>query len=178
MFPTSVVVGAQALADLLGERLRGQARLVALSTQLLDGHVARRPRLGARDNPSRTVLVPHPDVLHLQVEERVGGLGDLRELELVAEVRGVLRQHAIAEEAEDRGVLLLEAELELRLEFVELVEVAHAAESSFARRASTRPFPGTSSAGSSSASGSRTKARSASLGCGTTSPGSSIAASP
>src|SRR5205807_1311857 len=112
------------------------------------------------------------------VEERVGRLRDLGQLELVAEICRVLRQHAVAEQPEDSRVLLLEAKLELRLELVELVEVAHAPESSFARRASTGPFPGTSRAGSSSASGSRTNRRSCSLGCGTSSPGSSIRASP
>src|SRR5205823_12789805 len=136
----------------------------------------RRPGLGARDDPGRPVLVPDPDVLHLQVEEGVRGLRDLRQIELVAEVGRVLREHAVAEQAEDGGVLLLEAKLELRLELVELVEVAHAAECSFARRGSRGPFPGTSRAGSSSKSGSRTKPRSGSLGCGTTSPGSSISA--
>src|SRR5206468_12995369 len=167
-----------ALADLLGERLGGQAGLVALRTELLDGDVPGRPGLGTRDDPRRPVLVPHPDVLHLQMEERVGRLRDLRQLEPVAEVGRVLGQDAVPEEAEDGRVLPLEAKLELRLELVELVEVAHAAECSFASRASTRPFPGTSRAGSSSASGSRTKARSANLGCGTTRPGSRISVSP
>src|ERR671922_280983 len=65
-----------------------------------------------------------------------------------------------------------EARLELGLELVELVEVAHAPESSSAKRASTGPFPGTSRAGSSSASGSRTNRRSCSLGWGNCSCGS------
>src|SRR2546430_15965690 len=171
-------VGSAALADLLGGRLGGEARLFALHAQLLDRDVARRPRLRARDDPRRPVLVPDPHVLHLEVEERVGRLRDLGQLELVAEVRRVLCEDAVTEQPEDGGVLLLEAKLELRLELVELVEVAHAHESSFARRASTGPFPGTSRAGSSSARGSRTKRRSCSLGCGTSSAGSSIRASP
>src|SRR5947207_5750756 len=139
-FRASIVVGAERLADLLGERLGGEARLLAVAAELLDGHVARRPRLGARDDARRAVLVPNPDVLHLQVEERVRRLRHLRQLELVAEVRRVLREDAIAEEAEDGLVLLLEAELELGLELVELVEVAHRAHPSSARRAWTRPF--------------------------------------
>ena len=61
------------------------------------------------------------------VEERVARLRDVLEVELVAEVRRVLRQHAVAEEAEDGRVLLLQPELELGLELVELVEVRHAA---------------------------------------------------
>src|SRR6266581_5691218 len=40
-----VVVRRERLADLLGERFGGEARLVALAAQLLDGHVARRPDL-------------------------------------------------------------------------------------------------------------------------------------
>src|SRR5690348_3990806 len=112
------------------------------------------------------------------MEERVVRLRDLREIEAVAEVRRVLRQDAVAEEPEDRRVLLLEAELELCLELVELVEVAHGDESSFARRVWTDPFPGTSRVGSSSARGSSTKRRSWSLGWGTWRLGSSICCCP
>jgi hypothetical protein len=57
------------------------------------------------------------------MEERVTGLRNILEIELVAEVRGVLRQHAVAEQSEDCRVLLLERELELGLELVELVDV-------------------------------------------------------
>ena len=78
----------------------------------------------------------------------------------------VLRQHAVAEERVDRAVLPLEAELELGLEVVELVEVAHAADCSFASRSDTSPRPGTTSSGASSASGSSTNSRSWSRGCG------------
>src|ERR1700751_4665454 len=60
-----LVVGAERLADSLGQRFRGQAGLVALAAQLLDRHVARGVDLGARDDPGRAVLVPDPDVLHL-----------------------------------------------------------------------------------------------------------------
>src|SRR5207344_705313 len=77
------------------------------------------------DDPGRPVLVPDPDVLHPQVEERVVRLGELREVELVAEVGRVLGEDAIPEQAEDGRVLPLQPELELRLEFVELVEMAH-----------------------------------------------------
>ena len=47
------------------------------------------------------------------------------QLELVAEVRGVLGEHAPAEQLEDIGVLPLQPELELRLELVKLVDVRH-----------------------------------------------------
>src|SRR5204863_8549762 len=120
-------VRAERLADPLGERLGRQRRLVAVAAQLLDGHVARGVDLGARDDPGRAVLVPDPDVLHLQVEEGVALLRDVLQIELVAEVRRVLRQHAEAEQAEDRRVLLLERELELGLELVKLVEMRHEA---------------------------------------------------
>src|SRR2546423_4182275 len=120
-----LVVGAQRLADALGERLGGQRRLVAVAAQLLDGHVARGVDLGARNDPGRAVLVPDPDVLHLQLEERVALLRHVLQVELVAEVRRVLRQHAVAEEAEDRRVFALQGELELGLELVQLVEVGH-----------------------------------------------------
>src|SRR5439155_26513901 len=99
--------------------------------------------VGAWNDPRRSVLVPDPDVLHLQVEERIVGLRDLREIELDAEVRGVLGEDAVPEEAEDGGVLLLQLQLELGLELVELVEVTHPAESSLASNDWTEPWPGT-----------------------------------
>src|SRR5207253_10529004 len=102
VFPTSiarsmarrleVVVRGERLADALGEGLGRQRRLVAVAAQLLDGHVARGVDLGARDDPGRAVLVPDPDVLHLELEERVALLRDVLQVELVAEVRRVLRQ--------------------------------------------------------------------------------------
>ena len=116
---------AARLAEALGERLCRETRLVALAAELLDRDVAGGVDLGARDDPRRAVLVPHPDVLHLGVEERVARLGHDLEVELVAEVRRVLREDAVAEQREDRRVLPLQLELELRLELVELVEMAH-----------------------------------------------------
>ena len=71
---TRAVVVAGSLAEPLGERLGGERRLLALAAELLDRHVARRVDLGARDHPGRAVLVPDPDVLHRQVEERVARL--------------------------------------------------------------------------------------------------------
>ena len=59
------------VAHPLGERLGGERRLLAVAAELLDGHVARRPDLDARDHPRRPALVPDPDVLHLHLEERV-----------------------------------------------------------------------------------------------------------
>ena len=47
------------------------------------------------------------------------------EVELVAEVRRLLRQDAVAEEAEDRRVLALELQLELGVELLEIVDVGH-----------------------------------------------------
>src|SRR5437868_1109532 len=172
------VVARKGLADLLGQRLGGELRLVALAAQLLHRHVARGVDLGPRDDPRWAVLVPDPNVLHLQVEERIARLGHVLEVELVAEVRCVLRQHAVAEEAEDGRVLLLEAKLELGLELVELVQMAHAGECSAVRRVRIGPCRGTTSAGSSSASGSSANRRSCSRGCGTRRPGSSIVSSP
>src|SRR6266516_1305024 len=122
-----VVIRWKSFADPLGEILRGQTRLVAFTPELLDGHVAGRVDLGPRDDPGRAILVPNPDVLHAQVEERVARLRDVLEVELVAEVCGVLREHAVAEQAEDSRVLLLQRELELGLELVELVDVRHEA---------------------------------------------------
>src|SRR5437868_6667586 len=84
-----VFVRRERLADPLRERFRGQLRVVALSAQLLDRDVARRVDLRPRDDPRRSVLVPDPDVLHLQVEERIAGLRDVVQVELVAEVRRV-----------------------------------------------------------------------------------------
>src|SRR5689334_24482001 len=102
------------------------------------------------------------------MEERVVRLRHVLHVELVAQVRGVLGENAVPEEGEDRAVLLLQPELGLGLELVKLVEVTHASDCSPARSAWTVPKPGISRAGSSSASGSSTKARSCSRGCGTT----------
>ena len=170
---TRLPVVGQRLAHALGERLGGQLRLVALAAELLDREVARRVHLGARDHPRRPVLVPDPHVLHLQVAERVARLRRDLEVEPVAEVGRVLREDAVAEEAEDGRVLALQLELELRLELVELVEMAHGVDSSNRRRSATGPRPGTTRSGSSSASGSSANARSCSRGCGIVSPGSS-----
>src|SRR6266545_2928854 len=175
---SDVVVSGERLADPLGQRLRRQAWLLALAAQLLDRDVRRGVDLGPRDDPRRSVLVPHPDVFHLEVEERVARLRDVVEVELVAEVGRVLRQHAEAEEAEDGRVLPLESELELGLVFVQLVEVRHRPQSSAESRADTGPRPGTTRPGSSSASGSRTNLRSWRRGCGTRRPASSIVSSP
>src|SRR3954453_89828 len=60
------------------------------------------------------------------MEKRVALLRDVVEVELVAEIGRVLRQHAVPEQAEDGRVFALQLELELRLVFVELVEIRHA----------------------------------------------------
>src|SRR5262249_31065307 len=111
-------------------------------------------------------------------EERIARLREVVEVELVAEIRRILGEHAVAEEAEDGRVLLLQPELELRLVFVQLVEVRHGGQSSAESNAPTPPRPGTTSPGSSSRSGSRANLRSCNLGWGTVRPGSSIASCP
>src|SRR5581483_1838808 len=169
---------AAAFADPLGERLGRQHVLVALAAELLDRDVARGVDLGPRDHPRRPVLVPDPDVLHADVEEGVARLWHVLEVELVAQVRGVLGEDAVPEQREDRAVLLLETKLGLGFELVELVEVAHERDCIAVRASRTVPFPGISTPGASSASGPRTKLRSSSRGCGTVSPGSSIVALP
>src|SRR3954466_1873202 len=116
-----LVFGSERLADLLGKVLGRKCRLVALAAQLLDRHVAGREDLRARDDPRRPVLVPDPDVLEVELEaRRRAGRGRRRllDFELVAEVRRVLREHAVAEETEDGLVLLLQRELELCLVLV------------------------------------------------------------
>src|SRR5437868_11977051 len=173
-----IVVFVQAVAQPLGELVCGELGLVALALQLLDGHVGRGIDLDPRDHPPGPVLVPHPDVLHLHVEERIRRLRHVLEVELVAEIRRVLRQDAEAEQRVDRAVLLLEPELQLRFEVVELVEVAHGFDCSPRMRASRLPCPGTKSPASRADSGSRTKSRSARRGWGTVKPGSSTTSSP
>src|SRR5262245_30911869 len=121
-----VVLAGERFADSLCERLGGQLRAAALSAELLDRDVAGRVDLGPRDQPRRAVLVPDPDVLHLQVVEGIAGLRRVIEVELVAEIGRVLGQHAEPEQFEDVGVFALQPELELRLELVELVDVRHA----------------------------------------------------
>ena len=160
----------EAFAEALGERLRGQLGIVVLAAQLLDGDVARGVDLGARDDPGRAVLVPDPHVLHLHVEERIARLRRDLEVELVAEVGRVGREDAVAEEAEDGRVLPLQRQLELRLEFVQIVQVGHSTQSSSASSSSTPPWPGTTSFGARSARGSRTNRRSCRRGCGTVRP--------
>src|SRR4051794_36856767 len=94
------VFGAERLADPLGEILGRERRLVAVAAQLFDRHVARREDLRARDDPRRPVLVPDPDVLEVELEERQParrGWRCLLDFELVAEIRRVLREDAVAE---------------------------------------------------------------------------------
>src|SRR5918995_7207615 len=178
-----VVVGLEPLAQPLRECFRGELRVVVLAAKLLDGDVARGVDLGARDDPRRPVLVPHPDVLHLHVEEGIAGLRRRLEVELVTEVRRVRRQDAVAEERKDGRVLALQRELELGLELVEIVEMAHRpsvalqAQWSPASRSDTRPWPGITSSGSRSRSGSRAKWRSCRRGGGTVRPGTSAVSS-
>src|SRR5262249_49658645 len=66
----ALVFAAQRLADALCERLGSQGRLVALAAQFLDRDVAGGEDLRPRDDPRRAVLVPYPDVLELELEER------------------------------------------------------------------------------------------------------------
>src|SRR5207248_7749980 len=90
------------LAETLRKRFRGEHGLVAFAAQLFDRHVAGDDEdLRARDHARRAVLVPDPDVLEVEVEERVGGVRGDGALEAVAEIRRVGRQHAVAEEPED-----------------------------------------------------------------------------
>jgi len=97
------------VADTLCERLGRQRRLVVLAAQLLDRHVTGREQdLGARDHAGRAVLVPDPDVLEREADERIRRLRRVGALELVAEVRRVRRQHAVPEQRKDRLVLLLQ----------------------------------------------------------------------
>ena len=71
------------------------------------------------------------------MEERIARLRRVAEVELVAEIGRVLGQDAVAEQPEDRRVLPLQAELELGLELVELVDMRHAGQSSL--RADSTP---------------------------------------
>jgi hypothetical protein len=59
------------------------------------------------------------------MEERIAHLRQRLEVELVAEVRRILREDAVPEEQEDGGVLALQGELELGLVLVEIVEMRH-----------------------------------------------------
>src|SRR5580704_10997829 len=74
------------IAHPLGERLGGERRLLTVGAELLDGHITRRPELDPRDHARRPRLVPDPDILHLQLEERIRGLGDVLHVELVAQI--------------------------------------------------------------------------------------------
>src|SRR5262245_13938945 len=137
-----VVLAGERFADSLCERLGGQLRAAALSAELLDRDVAGRVDLGPRDQPRRAVLVPDPDVLHLQVVEGIAGLRRVIEVQLVAEIGRVLGQHAEPEQLEDVGVFALQPELELRLELVELVDVRHAVILAPQAKPKSGPCPG------------------------------------
>src|SRR4051795_1966847 len=114
-----ILFARSALADALGERLRGERLVVALTAQLLDRDVAGNDEdLGARDHARRAVLVPDPDVLEAQIDERVRRLRRDRALEPVAEIGGIRREDAVPEETEYGLVLLLQQELELCLVLV------------------------------------------------------------
>src|SRR6185369_5002849 len=98
-FLGEVVVAGERLAELLGQGLGREGRLLALAAQLLDRDVARGVDLGARDHAHGAILVPHPHVLHRQVEERVARLRQHAQLVPVAEVGRVLGDDAEAEES-------------------------------------------------------------------------------
>ena len=122
-----LVVRAACVVEARGERLGGEPRLVVLAPELLHRDVARGVDLGARDDPRRAGSCPTPR-RPPSARGRTGSWPAAHlEVELVAEVGRVLGQHAVAEEREDGGVLALELELELGLELVELVEMAHGA---------------------------------------------------
>src|SRR5262245_33948839 len=118
VLPTSMASSVTRRSSLFRD-LRG----VALED--LHGHVLGRVDLDPRDDPGGAVLVPDPHVLHRDVEERVGRLRHEVPLELVAQVRRLLREHAVAEEREDVGVLALQPQLELGVVLLELVGVGH-----------------------------------------------------
>src|SRR4029453_4700448 len=82
-----VVVCAEGLAELLGERLGGHGRTAAPAAELLDRDVARGVDVSPRNDPRRPVLVPDPDVLHREVEEGIARLRIAFQVELVAEIR-------------------------------------------------------------------------------------------
>src|SRR5215207_3716407 len=75
-----VVFAAEGLAEALGPRVGRQLRLLPLTAQLLHRDVARCVNLCARYHPGPTVLVPVPDVLQPQVEERVARLWDVAQV--------------------------------------------------------------------------------------------------
>src|SRR6476469_1901803 len=62
------------------------------------------------------------------------------DLQPVAQICRLCRQHAVAEEAEHRRVLALQSELELCVVFLEIIDVGHESKSTPARSASPRPW--------------------------------------
>jgi hypothetical protein len=81
--------------------------------------------LGARDDPRRPGLVPHPDVLHHQARERIRRLVVSLDLQPVAQVGRLGGQHAVAKQAEYRRVFTLQPQLELGVVLLEVVDVGH-----------------------------------------------------
>src|ERR1022692_174142 len=113
-----------------------------LDVDILEGHDP-----DVLDEPGRPVHVPHPGVVHGDLEEHLAVVGgtDL-EVDVVGEVEPALGLHHMGEEADDVAVLAIELELHLGLVLLEVLR-AHVLPSAEAGAraggsASALPCPG------------------------------------
>src|SRR5215472_7840946 len=115
--------GCQATAWKL---LLGVGDLEVALGELLDVDVLKRDDLDVLDEPGGPVHVPHPGVLHGDLEEHLTVVGGADvQLDLVGEVEPALGLDHVGEQAHDVPILPIELELHLGLVFLEIFR-AHA----------------------------------------------------
>src|SRR6516162_5640403 len=106
--------------------LLGVGDLEVALGEFLDVDVLERHDLDVLNEPSGPVHVPHPGVLHGDLEEHLAVLGRADvQLDLVGEVEPALGLDHVGEQAHDVPILPIELELHLGLVFLEIFR-AHA----------------------------------------------------
>src|SRR6516162_10345695 len=120
--------------------------------ELLDVDVLKRHDLDVLDEPCGPVHVPHPGVLHGDLEEHLAivGRADVQ-LDLVGEVEPALRLDHVGKQAHDVPILPIELELHLGLVLLEIFR-AHALPSDQAATGATAQLGSTISQSSRPAS--------------------------
>src|SRR5215470_2510691 len=108
------------------KRLLGVGDLEVALGEFLDVDVLERHDLDVLNEPGGPVHVPHPGVLHGDLEEHFAVLGRADvQLDLVGEVEPALGLDHVGEQAHDIPILPIELELHLGLVFLEIFR-AHA----------------------------------------------------
>src|SRR5262245_22219488 len=102
------------------EAALGRERDVGL-LQLLDVDVLERHHADVLDEPRRPVHVPHPGVVHLDLEVDLAvDVADVQ-VDLVGQIEPALRLHHVRELTHDVAVLAIELELHLGLVLLEIL---------------------------------------------------------